>query len=438
MTRQAACFSQSTYTLFHISRQLHTFLRFFPNGTCSLTDALSFDRLQNFSDESLPEAILSLIEAGTYTVSPAMPLLMCIDQICVYALVRHPAGIFLLGPVRFDGSYHSHCSISMQELSDAPPFPDMHFPGGEEWFLHISLCDFTSFLDHVMLLLHFDRMDSENQLPEMGEILLHNCIKEDTIQITNRNLSRLIFESLESRFVHNPYNHEDRETAAITRGDYADLEQILQEDFTGRYGTLSDDPLKQQLYLGIVTITIASRAAIRGGLHPETAFYLSDNYIQAMDKASDIPTIIQLHHSAEIHYAKLVHELRSQSPSPSEEEETVNRHISHCKDYIYTHLHGRITVQEIADAIGLEPNYLSALFSKCEKMTLTDYIKTEKVKLIRNLLVYSNYSCTEIAAYLGYSSQSHMGKVFKEVTGMTPVQYRKKNQKEDFLGELEK
>jgi len=50
----------------------------------------------------------------------------------------------------------------------------------------------------------------------------------------------------------------------------------------------------------------------------------------------------------------------------------------------------------------------------------------EKIALAKNLLIYSPSSYGEIAATLGFSSQSHMGKHFKEITGMTPIQFRKR------------
>ena len=59
-------------------------------------------------------------------------------------------------------------------------------------------------------------------------------------------------------------------------------------------------------------------------------------------------------------------------------------------------------------------------------MTLTDFILQEKVKLTKNLLAYSPYSYIEIATYPGFSSQSHLGKVFKKYTDMTLRQYRER------------
>ena len=48
----------------------------------------------------------------------------------------------------------------------------------------------------------------------------------------------------------------------------------------------------------------------------------------------------------------------------------------------------------------------------------------EKIKLAENLLIYSEYSIEQIGLYLGFSSQSHFGTIFKKYENMTPKQYR--------------
>lgn len=105
---------------------------------------------------------------------------------------------------------------------------------------------------------------------------------------------------------------------------------------------------------------------------------------------------------------------------------TKNIWVEQSKDYIFKHLHEKIRIQDIAEYLHLNANYLSELFRQCENVTLTDFILQEKVKLTRNLLAYSPYSYIEIATYLGFSSQSRLGKVFKKYTGMTLRQYRGK------------
>lgn len=263
-----------------------------------------------------------------------------------------------------------------------------------------------------------------------------NHVSEDSFVSLETSYYNQIFLNRENEFVHNPYNHELRECAAIERGDEEDLKEILSETYTGRYGTLADDPLRHEINLGIVVVTIASRSAIRGGLRYEAAFTLSDSYIRQMEKCKDPEAVKKLYVAAEFHYARLVHQLKNPEISRNFSEDQIpNRHIEHCKDYIFSHLHGKLTVQEIADHIGLEPNYLSALFRKKEGITLKQYILNQKLDLVQKMLTYSPYSYIEIATYLGFSSQSHMGAEFKKATGMTPRQYREKYQKEDFLAE---
>ena len=61
-----------------------------------------------------------------------------------------------------------------------------------------------------------------------------------------------------------------------------------------------------------------------------------------------------------------------------------------------------------------------------------DFTFTQKIELAKNLLIYSDYSFIDIANYLGFTSQSHLGARFKAATGMTLREYRNKYKKEDF------
>lgn len=158
---------------------------------------------------------------------------------------------------------------------------------------------------------------------------------------------------------------------------------------------------------------------------PETAYSLSDSYIRKLEKARSPETAMQLGRQAEYHYALLVKEER-ESAARGDKDSTRDSRVSQCKDYIFAHLHGRITTAEIAKALYLNPNYLSGLFKKEEGITIGQYILQEKIKLVKNMLIYSHYSYIEIANYLGFCSQSHLGEKFKKLTGMTLHQYREK------------
>jgi len=67
---------------------------------------------------------------------------------------------------------------------------------------------------------------------------------------------------------------------------------------------------------------------------------------------------------------------------------------------------------------------LSKLFSEVQGMTIEQYVITQKVERVKELLVYDELSLSEIAYELNYSSVSYLSKQFKKVTGLTPTHFK--------------
>ena len=63
---------------------------------------------------------------------------------------------------------------------------------------------------------------------------------------------------------------------------------------------------------------------------------------------------------------------------------------------------------------------------------MKNFILKEKIRLAKNLLIYSQYSYLEIADSLSFSSQSHLGKEFKKETGFTLRHYREMYRKKEY------
>lgn len=72
----------------------------------------------------------------------------------------------------------------------------------------------------------------------------------------------------------------------------------------------------------------------------------------------------------------------------------------------------------------MSTSYLSRLFKKETGISVSDYIRRQKIDMAKNLLKYSEYSMIEIANRLSFSSQSHFIQQFREIVGMTPKKYR--------------
>lgn len=228
-----------------------------------------------------------------------------------------------------------------------------------------------------------------------------------------------IFRNLEEEWRHNSYEQELREFAAIESGDPDSLRKAVSE-VSGSLGKLADTPVRNAKNLCIVCITLASRAAIRGGVSYETSYSLSDYYIQNVENLNCVDEILKFTRRAEYRFACLVRDSRHIHG----ERISVNQHTERCKRYIADHIRHPMTVKELADISGVSPNYLSALFLKNEGCTITEYILQEKISGVKHMLLYSDSTLAEIADCFGFTSQSHLGHRFKEYTGMTLKQYR--------------
>jgi AraC-like DNA-binding protein len=78
----------------------------------------------------------------------------------------------------------------------------------------------------------------------------------------------------------------------------------------------------------------------------------------------------------------------------------------------------------LAEKIGKEYSSLSSLFSEVEGTTIEQYIIHQKIERAKELLVYNEFTLSEIADQLNYSSVAHLSNQFKKVTGLTPSHFK--------------
>ena len=79
----------------------------------------------------------------------------------------------------------------------------------------------------------------------------------------------------------------------------------------------------------------------------------------------------------------------------------------------------------IAREVGAEYHSLSTLFSTVEGITIEHYLILQRIERAKELLRYGELTLSEISYKLGYKSVQHLSGQFKNVTGMTPSQFKK-------------
>lgn len=78
----------------------------------------------------------------------------------------------------------------------------------------------------------------------------------------------------------------------------------------------------------------------------------------------------------------------------------------------------------IAEFVHMNPDYISAIFSKKTGESLTSFILKERLKAAKVMLSTTDYSLQEIGYRTGFSTPSYFQRQFKKSVGITPKQYR--------------
>ena len=87
----------------------------------------------------------------------------------------------------------------------------------------------------------------------------------------------------------------------------------------------------------------------------------------------------------------------------------------------------------LADSLQYDYTYLSNVFSEVEGSTIERFFIVSRVERVKELLIYENWSITEIALQLKFSSVSHLSLQFKKVTGKTPSEFKNLSEAEGFV-----
>lgn len=94
-------------------------------------------------------------------------------------------------------------------------------------------------------------------------------------------------------------------------------------------------------------------------------------------------------------------------------------------EYIKQHRLAPCTPKLVSEYIDVNSSYLSRKFHEETGVTLTDFIKKEKMNLAAELINRKLYSLHEISSLLGYENYSYFSRVYKEYFGASPTQYLK-------------
>lgn len=98
--------------------------------------------------------------------------------------------------------------------------------------------------------------------------------------------------------------------------------------------------------------------------------------------------------------------------------------ITRAKEFINRHQTEDISLGQVAKAVNTSSFYFCKMFKKFTGINFTDYVSRTRIESAKNLLLNPNLRVSEIAYEVGFQSLTHFNRVFKNVLGESPTEYR--------------
>ena len=214
------------------------------------------------------------------------------------------------------------------------------------------------------------------------------------------------------------YESENKLLHAIAKGDPQLLKKAVEEgkELPWPYRH-PNAPVRSMKNLSIAANSLFRKATEGAGVHPSYLDSISGKFAIQIEQAQSIAELASLHEEMPQVYCSVVREL-SVAALPSIVKEAVT--------YIRFNIDQPLSLNRIADTLGVHPSYLSRTFKKALGMTLTDYINTLRIEEAKYMLDHSNESIGKIAFSVGYADPNYFSKVFTKLEHVTPHAYRKR------------
>ena len=243
-------------------------------------------------------------------------------------------------------------------------------------------------------------------------------ITDKNIKIVSVDPADPYYADVDSDRKHTPYETEVIFYGCIERGDVEGTKKMMSTLWNQSIvvGRMSHNDLRQIQYFAVCCITLAIRAAIKGGVSEIMAYSLSDEYIQKIDSMKNSAQVMEFLSEKAIELTTMV--------AKNTRKRIAHPVVKKAAHYIEENLYQKITTTQVADFCSVSKDHLSLLFKQNTGETIAKYILREKLSESRRL-INRGLSNSQIAYQLGFCSESHFIAKYKECYGNTPGRERK-------------
>lgn len=385
------------------------FIRTDSTGQILICNPTEFPINPNY--HNLQDQVKVWINQHASTSVPVMSSTAFWEKIIVVPMMMETGatGWILMGPI-FSGTWSD---VLLSGLLDELNIPQSLRPTWKDYYRSMTVMN-ESQLIHAGMLIYEWLTGQPLDLIELIPASVPSATKNQKAPAQMASLQ--ISVSRETGAYHHSPDTEKLFLKHVRSGNKKELLQAFSAAANQKVGILSKrSPLRHQKNMAISVITLATRAAMDGGMFPEEAYTLSDLHIQHIEELGDLAKVDAALKMALGDFADKVRIRMEQS---------LSRPVILCRHYIFDHLFEDLSLSVLAEASGITPVHLSRLFRKETSISLTEYIQQQRIEEAKHLLSLSGSSISDISARLQFHDQSYFTKIFKKYTGKTPKQYQ--------------
>ena len=243
---------------------------------------------------------------------------------------------------------------------------------------------------------------------DLSILAKHDSVYDLFVKDINRTS---MYKELEER-----YAGEDKLISYIKNGDVVMAQkQFAKYPISTSNIIRTKDSLRNTKNLLLVTNTLFRRAAYMGGVPPIYVDELSAKLAIKIEDTMSLDALNNFHIQMINSYCLLTKE-----HSLSQYSSIVRQALM----FINLNISSNITVKQVANEIGLSPDYLTRLFKKELGINIITYINRKRIYTSLNLLKTTDLSIEDIGDLIGLSNTSYFYTLFKKEIGVSPKQYR--------------
>ncbi|NQT00705.1 MAG: helix-turn-helix domain-containing protein [Planctomycetes bacterium] len=218
-----------------------------------------------------------------------------------------------------------------------------------------------------------------------------------------------------------PLESERELMGKVKIGDRTGAKEILNSILgTILFKTIGDLGILKARMLEL--LSILSRSAVEGGVSIDVMLEKNLNYVNKVMRINNQEDLCAWISTALNEFIELVYS--------SQDARKVSQ-IRPAINYIDANYNKPIALAEVGRASHLSVSRLAHIFKEQMGITIIEYLTSVRIERAKRLLLATDQNCTEICFEVGYNNQSYFTRTFKGLVGMTPRQFKTKNQRKE-------